>query len=147
MHEISRRYLRKFQEKERKKWKLPVSTLSSVRQKRGGVKVFRSLAETTSRREGCEGLEITRGKGRSVALCPLSGEFYSKCVCPFIDSIRQQSTSLILARSSRNASSKSVKWVSIYFPWSISARFARHRGECNVVHVMKLFVLHVIARQ
>lgn len=100
MHDISRRYLYKFQDKERKKWKLLVSILSSVRQKRGGVKVFRSLAETMSRREGCEGLEITRGKGRSVVLCPLSAEFYSECVLyPFIDSIRQSIslTSAIIA--------------------------------------------------
>jgi len=46
-----------------------------------------------SEERGCKGIpflprprvgvvraEVTRGKGRSVALCPLTGEFYSKCV-------------------------------------------------------------------
>lgn len=41
---------------------------------------------------GVRRAEITRSKGRSVALCPLTGGFYSElCLRPFIDSIRRQS--------------------------------------------------------
>lgn len=56
-----------------------VSTLSAVCRKRGRCKGIPFLPRL--REWGRKGLkaEITRGKGRSVALCPLA-EFYSKCV-------------------------------------------------------------------